>query len=135
MSQIPFFKQYIGFWKNFTENFTESLIISQKSCFWTSLKIGVIVGDFVLSYKLTNVSREITDCTLKEKSKIKFFYFIVNFIIQFFLTVFFGTTVSNVNVKHKKQSFYLTGIRLFFLAAIVLLFIFFNYYWISRHQT
>ena len=33
VSQIAFFKHNIGFWKNFTENFTESLIISQKSCF------------------------------------------------------------------------------------------------------
>jgi len=65
----------------------------------------------------------------------KFFYFIVNFIIQFFLTVFFGTAVRDVNLKHKKQSFYLTGIRLFFLASIVLMFIFLIYYWVTRHQT
>ena len=33
----------------------------------------------------------------------KFFYFIVNFIAQFFLTLVLGTTVSDVHIRSKKQ--------------------------------
>ena len=64
----------------------------------------------------------------------KFFYFIVNFIIQFFLTVIFGVAgIKDINVKPKKQPISMAILRIFLLGCFVILFIFIIYYYVSKH--
>jgi len=64
----------------------------------------------------------------------KFFYFIINFIIQFFLTVIFGVAgIKDINVKSKKQPISKTVLRIFLLGCFVIILVFIIYYYISKH--
>jgi len=64
----------------------------------------------------------------------KFFYFIVNFIIQFFLTVIFGVAgVKDINVKSKKQPISKAVLKIFLLGCFAIILIFIIYYYISKH--
>ncbi len=65
----------------------------------------------------------------------KFFYFIVNFIIQFFLTVIFGIAgIKDINIKSKKQPVSKAVLRIFLLGCFVIVLIFIIYYYISKHS-
>ena len=64
----------------------------------------------------------------------KFFYFIVNFIVQFFLTLALGTTVSDVHIKSKKQKKLIATIRILLMICIVIVMFYISYYLISRQS-
>ena len=66
--------------------------------------------------------------------KMKFFYFIINFIVQFFLTLVLGTTVSDVHIKSKKQKKLIATIRILLLIYIVIVVFYTSYYLISKQS-
>ena len=66
--------------------------------------------------------------------KMKSFYFIINYIVQFFLTLVLGTTVSDVHIKSKKQKKLIATIRILLMICIVIVMFYISYYLISRQS-